>query len=118
MHLVSIPLCPIVRFIYHKSTLQNIPRSPTTNPTINPPPPGSYTSTITKLTPLDLSQSNGMESDEEIRRVPTIGEHVWNSVSGGGTVGGADRVQPSSGGESQKKRGRTPADKENKKLKR
>ncbi|GLT41751.1 hypothetical protein SLA2020_157940 [Shorea laevis] len=61
-----------------------------------------------------------MESDEEIRRVPEIGGEVAGaSVAGGdsGSVGGPNRVQPS--GESQRKRGRrSPADKENKHLKR
>ncbi|GLT45475.1 hypothetical protein SLA2020_261020 [Shorea laevis] len=61
-----------------------------------------------------------MESDEEIRRVPEIGGKVAGaSVAGGdaSSVGGPNRVQPS--GESQRKRGRrSPANKENKCLKR
>lgn len=61
----------------------------------------------------------GMESDEEIRRVPEIGgEPAGTSASGreAGSTGGPDRVQQS--GEGQRKRGRSPADKENKRLKR
>lgn len=60
-----------------------------------------------------------MESDEEIRRVPEIGgEAAGGSASGRDTSsnGGPDRVQGS--GESTRKRGRNPADKENKRLKR
>ncbi|KAM7257092.1 hypothetical protein ACFE04_012833 [Oxalis oulophora] len=63
----------------------------------------------------------GMESDEEIRRVPEIGagELAGTSASGreGNSVGGG-LAQPSSGGESRRKRGRSPADKEHKRLKR
>lgn len=60
-----------------------------------------------------------MESDEEIRRVPEIGgESAGASVSGreNSSLAGPDRVQAA--GESQRKRGRTPADKESKRLKR
>ena len=61
----------------------------------------------------------GMESDEEIRRVPEIGvESAGTSASGRetGSVAGPDRVQVS--GEVQRKRGRSPGDKESKRLKR
>ncbi|XP_031286333.1 transcription factor HY5 [Pistacia vera] len=67
---------------------------------------------------LQLEIKEGMESDEEIRRVPEIGgELAGTSASGrdSGSVAGPG-VQPS--GESQRKRGRSPADKENKRLKR
>lgn len=60
-----------------------------------------------------------MESDEEIRRVPEIGAEAVGTLSTGREAGssvGQDRAQPS--GESQRKRGRSPADKENKRLKR
>ena len=60
-----------------------------------------------------------MESDDEIRRVPEIGgEAAGASASGrnGGSVAGRDRVQPSA--EGTRKRVRSPADKENKRLKR
>lgn len=50
-----------------------------------------------------------MESDDEIRRVPDMG-----GATGGGSVAGA--AQPLGGGS--KRRGRSPADKENKRLKR
>ena len=59
----------------------------------------------------------GMESDDEIRRVPEIGGEVAGaSASGrdGGSVAGP--VQPSAAGS--RKRVRSPADKENKRLKR
>lgn len=60
-----------------------------------------------------------MESDEEIRRVPEIGgESGGASGSGrdGGSAAGSDRVRAT--GEGQRKRGRSPADKETKRLKR
>jgi len=63
----------------------------------------------------------GMESDEEIRRVPEMsGEPAGTSASGRetGSNAGPDRVQPAGEGQSQRKRGRSPADKENKRLKR
>ncbi|KAI3506164.1 hypothetical protein L2E82_49313 [Cichorium intybus] len=68
---------------------------------------------------LQLEIKEGMESDDEIRRVPEMGgEAAGASVSGGDTGSGAgpDRVQSS--GVGSRKRGRTPADKENKRLKR
>ncbi|XP_020222154.1 cellulose synthase A catalytic subunit 1 [UDP-forming] isoform X2 [Cajanus cajan] len=61
----------------------------------------------------------GPESDEEIRRVPEIGgESAGTSASrpDAGSTGGPERVQGT--GEGQKKRGRSPADKESKRLKR
>lgn len=62
-----------------------------------------------------------MESDEEIRRVPELGsEPAGNSGAGreaaGSAAGGQERAQLS--GQSQRKRGRSPADKENRRLKR
>ncbi|KAE8056392.1 hypothetical protein FH972_013170 [Carpinus fangiana] len=68
---------------------------------------------------LQLEIKEGLESDEEIRRVPEIGgESAGTSASGRetGSVAGPDRVQAS--GEGQRKRGRSPADKESKRLKR
>ncbi|KAL7112291.1 hypothetical protein ACP275_05G143500 [Erythranthe tilingii] len=66
---------------------------------------------------LNLEVKEGMESDDEIRRVPEIGGEATGPTTsgrnGGSTTGTA---QPSSG--STKKRGRSPADKENKRLKR
>ncbi|CAH2051010.1 unnamed protein product, partial [Thlaspi arvense] len=59
-----------------------------------------------------------MESDDEIRRVPEIGsENAGTSARGGeaGVVAGPNRVQASA--EGPRKRGRSPADKENKRLK-
>ncbi|EXC71566.1 Transcription factor HY5 [Morus notabilis] len=60
-----------------------------------------------------------MESDEEIRRVPEIGGESGGASASGrdtGSVGGPDRVLVA--GEGQRKRGRNPADKESKRLKR
>ncbi|KAA8525440.1 hypothetical protein F0562_007293 [Nyssa sinensis] len=68
---------------------------------------------------LQIEVKEGMESDDEIRRVPEIGgEAAGASASGRDIVlaGGPDRVQAS--GEGPKKRGRSPADKENRRLKR
>ncbi|CAJ2639528.1 unnamed protein product [Trifolium pratense] len=61
----------------------------------------------------------GLESDEEIRRVPEMGgESAGTSASrkGTGSTAGPERAQGA--GEGQKKRGRSPADKESKRLKR
>ncbi|KAF5456714.1 hypothetical protein F2P56_026161 [Juglans regia] len=61
----------------------------------------------------------GLESDEEIRRVPEIGgESAGTSASGRdtGSVAGPDRAQVN--GEGRRKRGRSPADKESRRLKR
>ncbi|THF94948.1 hypothetical protein TEA_010828 [Camellia sinensis var. sinensis] len=68
---------------------------------------------------LQLEVKEGMESDDEIRRVPEIGGVApRGSVSfrETGSTAGPDRVQASS--EGMRKRGRSPADKENKRLKR
>lgn len=68
-----------------------------------------------------LEVKEGMESDEEIRRVPEMsGEPAGTSASGRetGSIAGPGRVQPAGEGQSQRKRGRSPADKENKRLKR
>lgn len=54
-----------------------------------------------------------MESDDEIRRVPEIGGATGSGLDGGSAAGS---IQPSAGGS--RKRGRSPADKENKRLKR
>ena len=68
---------------------------------------------------LGICLSLGIESDEEIRRVPEIGvETAGPSASRPESGSGAatDRVQGS--GEGHRKRGRNPADKESKRLKR
>nr|CCW28832.1 putative cellulose synthase [Arachis ipaensis] len=65
------------------------------------------------------SKQPGLESDEEVRRVPEIGgESAGPSASrpGAGPTGGQERGQGTRDG--QRKRGRSPADKENKRLKR
>ncbi|KAL9250155.1 Transcription factor HY5-like protein [Drosera capensis] len=68
---------------------------------------------------LQIEVKEGMESDDEIRRVPEMGgELAGVSGSGGGnhSVAGPDRVPTAA--ESQRKRGRSSADKETKRLKR
>lgn len=58
-----------------------------------------------------------MESDDEIRRVPEIGgEAAGPTASGRARGSAAGPGQPSAGGP--RRRGRSPADKENKRLKR
>ncbi|KAL8151065.1 hypothetical protein V2J09_020873 [Rumex salicifolius] len=69
---------------------------------------------------LQIEVKEGMESDDEIRRVPEMsGEQAGASASGRYTnsAAGPDGAHQASG-ESQKKRGRSPADKESKRLKR
>ncbi|XP_024030520.1 transcription factor HY5 isoform X2 [Morus notabilis] len=68
---------------------------------------------------LQVEVKEAMESDEEIRRVPEIGGESGGASASGrdtGSVGGPDRVLVA--GEGQRKRGRNPADKESKRLKR
>ncbi|KAF7817238.1 transcription factor HY5 [Senna tora] len=68
---------------------------------------------------LQLEVKEGLESDEEIRRVPEIGVETAGTSGSrpdAGSGGGPDRVQGT--GEGQRKRGRNPADKESKRLKR
>ncbi|KAL9239864.1 hypothetical protein vseg_014143 [Gypsophila vaccaria] len=68
---------------------------------------------------LHLEIKEGMESDEEIRRVPEmVGEPGGTSAScrDTGSVAGSGQAQGS--GQGQRKRGRNPADKESKRLKR
>ncbi|XP_042059950.1 transcription factor HY5-like [Salvia splendens] len=66
---------------------------------------------------LHAEVKEGMESDDEIRRVPEMGAEAAVTTAsgqdGGSTVG---PTQPSAGGS--KRRGKSPADKENKRLKR
>ncbi|RYQ84167.1 hypothetical protein Ahy_B10g103115 isoform F [Arachis hypogaea] len=67
----------------------------------------------------NLHMTNRQPSDEEVRRVPEIGgESAGPSASrpGAGPTGGQERGQGT--GDGQRKRGRSPADKENKRLKR
>lgn len=63
---------------------------------------------------------SGGESDEEIRRVPELGSELAGPSSSGAEVGSAGRPvrAQSSAPASQRKRGRSPADKEHKRLKR
>ena len=58
-----------------------------------------------------------MESDDEIRRVPEMGAEAAVTTASGQDGGSAvGPTQPSAGGS--KRRGKSPADKENKRLKR
>ncbi|KAK3032391.1 hypothetical protein RJ639_036408 [Escallonia herrerae] len=65
---------------------------------------------------LQIEVKEGVESDDEIRKVPELGGEAAG-VSASCRDGGPDRVQGSGEG-STRKRGRNPADKENKRLKR
>ncbi|KAK9072840.1 hypothetical protein SSX86_009275 [Deinandra increscens subsp. villosa] len=68
---------------------------------------------------LQINIKEGMESDDEIRRVPEMGvEAARTSVSGRetGSAANPDRVQGSA--EGTRRKGKNPADKENKRLKR
>lgn len=61
-----------------------------------------------------------MESDDEIRKVPEMGSEAarpFNSGRYDGSVAGPEQVQASAE-LGQRKRGRNPADKENRRLKR
>ncbi|PSR91830.1 Transcription factor like [Actinidia chinensis var. chinensis] len=66
---------------------------------------------------LHLELKEGMESDDEIRKVPEIGGETAGTAASGreaGSVSGPNRVQR----DDPRKRGRNPADKEHKRLKR
>ncbi|KAK1429609.1 hypothetical protein QVD17_11823 [Tagetes erecta] len=73
---------------------------------------------------LQVNVKEGMESDDEIRKVPDMGGEVEAEAAGAigtgrGTVSVSqmpDRVQPSADGS--RRKGKNPADKENKRLKR
>ncbi|KAG8375777.1 hypothetical protein BUALT_Bualt10G0135600 [Buddleja alternifolia] len=66
---------------------------------------------------LHVEIKEGMESDDEIRRVPEIGGEGSGPTDSGRNGGfAAGPAQPSTAGS--RKRGRSPADKENKRLKR
>lgn len=66
----------------------------------------------------------GMESDEEIRRVPELGLELPGAVSTSGReaagtgAAGAERAQSSTAQATSRRRVRSPADKEHKRLKR
>ncbi|XP_071699352.1 transcription factor HY5-like [Rutidosis leptorrhynchoides] len=68
---------------------------------------------------LQLNVKEGMESDDEIRRVPEMGGDAVGASGSGrgpGSVAYPDRVQGST--EGSRRKGKNPADKENKRLKR
>ncbi|CAL1375078.1 unnamed protein product [Linum trigynum] len=66
---------------------------------------------------LQLEVKEGMESDEEIRRVPELGAGASGSGRSAAVVSGQERAHQGPG-EVSRKRGRSPAEKENKRLKR
>ncbi|XP_066329747.1 transcription factor HY5-like [Miscanthus floridulus] len=73
---------------------------------------------------MDMEVKEGMESDEEIRRVPELGLELPGASTSGREAGpgaaGADRslAQSSTAQASARRRVRSPADKEHKRLKR
>ncbi|KAH9621760.1 hypothetical protein KSS87_009218 [Heliosperma pusillum] len=68
---------------------------------------------------LHLDVKEGIESDEEIRRVPEMmADPAGTSASGRDTGSVAGPGQAQASGQGQRKRGRNPADKESKRLKR
>ncbi|XP_031488390.1 transcription factor HY5 [Nymphaea colorata] len=71
---------------------------------------------------LQLEIKEGIESDDESRRVPEMGSEVAGpstSVRAAGSVAGSRQDQAQASAEAgQRKRGRSPADKEHKRLKR
>ncbi|XP_052208411.1 transcription factor HY5-like [Diospyros lotus] len=68
-------------------------------------------------TPLfEVEVKEGMESDDEIRGVPEMAGEATGKKTAADPAAGPDRVQPSASRAN--KRGRSPADKENKRLKR
>ncbi|KMZ61880.1 Transcription factor [Zostera marina] len=73
--------------------------------------------------PLQMELKEGMESDDDIRRVPDYGGGASTSNRGEHTaatwIGGSQTPsEVATGNTIQRKRGRTPADKEHKRLKR
>ncbi|KAJ1278432.1 hypothetical protein BS78_04G078900 [Paspalum vaginatum] len=72
---------------------------------------------------MDMEAKEGMESDEEIRRVPELGLEPPGGAStsgreAGAGAGGPERAQSSTAQASSRRRVRSPADKEHKRLKR
>ncbi|KAL5208808.1 hypothetical protein ABZP36_033243 [Zizania latifolia] len=65
-----------------------------------------------------MDVKEGMESDEEIRRVPELGLDPGGASTSARAAGGPDRAQSSTAQASARRRGRSPADKEHKRLKR
>nr|WGH73122.1 HY5 protein [Chrysanthemum indicum var. aromaticum] len=66
---------------------------------------------------LQLNVKEGMESDDEIRRVPEMGGEAAG-VSGSGREIGSVAHPVQGSGEGSRRKGKNPADKENKRLKR
>ncbi|XP_062223763.1 transcription factor HY5-like [Phragmites australis] len=70
---------------------------------------------------MEMEVKEGMESDEEIRRVPELGLELPGGTSTSGREagpGGPERGQSSTAQASARRRVRSPADKEHKRLKR
>ncbi|GKC38974.1 hypothetical protein Tco_1051358 [Tanacetum coccineum] len=66
---------------------------------------------------LQLNVKEGMESDDEIRRVPEMGGEAAG-VSGSGREIASVAYPAQGAGEGSRRKGKNPADKENKRLKR
>ncbi|CAH2044415.1 unnamed protein product [Thlaspi arvense] len=80
--------------------------------------PSSSERSSSSAPPLEIKE--GMESDEEIRRVPEFGGEITGTENSGRNsipATGQEQIQATAG-ERQRKRGRSSADKENKRLKR
>ncbi|XP_020080943.1 transcription factor HY5-like [Ananas comosus] len=77
--------------------------------------PSSSERSSSSAPPMEVKE--GVESDEEIRRVPEFGAGASTSGREAGSAAGPDRTQ-SSAQTGQRRRGRSPADKEHKRLKR
>ncbi|CAL4889317.1 unnamed protein product [Urochloa decumbens] len=72
---------------------------------------------------MDMEVKEGMESDEDTRRVPELGLELPGGASTSGReagpgAGGPDRAQSSTAQATSRRRVRSPADKEHKRLKR
>ncbi|CAL5059633.1 unnamed protein product [Urochloa decumbens] len=67
---------------------------------------------------MDMEAKEGMESDEDTRRVPELGLELPGGASTSGREAGPDRAQSSTAQATSRRRVRSPADKEHKRLKR
>uniref|UniRef100_A0A7N0U8J0 Transcription factor HY5 n=1 Tax=Kalanchoe fedtschenkoi TaxID=63787 RepID=A0A7N0U8J0_KALFE len=75
--------------------------------------PSSSEPSSSSAPPIEVKE--GLESDDEIRKVPELGGEAGGASGSGAATGTSKAVAE---GQSRKRRGRSPADKENKRLKR
>ncbi|PKA64692.1 Transcription factor HY5 [Apostasia shenzhenica] len=75
------------------------------------------TSSRSSSSAMNMDLKEGMESDDDIRRVPDFGTGA-GEISGPSASGGGGPPSASAAQLGQRKRGRSPADKEHKRLKR